>query len=350
MKINYKDFKEYDKHKKIVRFEDKNNKLKGFIAIHNNNLGPATGGTRFYPYITEKDAVKDVLRLSHAMSYKCALAGIKYGGAKAVIIGDPEKIKSDDLLKSYAKEINKLKGSFTTGEDVGMTEGDVQLMMTESAFFNGRKGLAGDPSPFAALSTFYAIKSACKKNFGNIKLNSRTVAVKGVGKVGYELINLLLKEGATVFAADIDRKVVYKIKKEFPEVKIIAPKQIHKLKVDIYAPCALGNEFTNLNKKQIRAKIICGAANNQLSSPEIGDWFYENGIMYIPDYIANAGGLINVIDEREPGGYNRRRVNERIRNVKKTVVRIIESSERKKKSTIRIADALAEKRLRRKSK
>ena len=303
------------------------------------------GGTRFYPYTSQKEAIKDVLRLSRAMTYKCALAGVKYGGGKAVIIGDPQKIKTDELLISYAKEINKLKGKFSTGEDVGMNEADVQLMLETSPYFIGKKGFAGDPSPFASLSTYYAIKSASKHIFGKKNLKGRTVAVKGVGKVGSELVRLLIKENAKVYIADIDRKAVYRIKKLYPEVNIVNVKKINTLKVDVYSPCALGNEFTQINKKQINAKIICGAANNQLSSGEIGDWFFENGILYIPDYIANAGGLINVVDEMEPGGYNKKRVDKRIKNIKETVNKIIQLSEKKKVSTIRIADEIAERRI-----
>jgi leucine dehydrogenase len=341
MQLNYKKFKEYDKHKKIIKFEDKENKLKGFIAIHNNNLGPAVGGTRFFPYRSQEEALKDVLRLSHAMTYKCALAGVKYGGGKAVIIGDPQKLKTEKLIRAYAREIGKLKGQFTTGEDVGISEEDVQIMLEESPFFIGKKGLAGDPSPYAALSTYYALKSACKHCFGKSSLKDVTVAVKGIGKVGSELVRLLCKEGSRVYVADINRKTTISIKRKFPEAKIVNPKVIHKLKVEVYAPCALGNEFTDITKNQIKAKIICGAANNQLSSREIGDWFFENGILYIPDYVANAGGLINVVDEMEPGGYNKKRVDKRIKNIKETVSKIIELSEKKKVSTVRISDEIA---------
>lgn len=348
MKNDYTEFKEYDKHKLIRRFEDKESKLRGFIAIHNNRLGPAVGGTRFYHYPTEKDAIKDVLRLSKAMSYKCALAGVKYGGGKAVIIGDPQKIKSESLIISYAKEVDKLNGKFSTGEDVGISEEDTQLMLTASPYIIGKKGLAGDPSPYAALSTFYSIQAASKFLFGNKKLVGKSIAVKGIGKVGTELVRLLLKVKANVYVADVDRKAIYKVKKLYPNVKVVSPKKIHTLKVDIYAPCAMGNEFNNLTKGYIRAKIICGAANNQLSATEIGDWFFDNDILYIPDYIANAGGLINVVDELEPGGYNKKRVNKRIRNVKKTVERIIKFSEKKKKSTVRISDELAVKKIKRK--
>lgn len=350
MDLSYKEFKDYDKHKLIKRFEDKKSKLRGFIAIHNNHLGPAVGGTRFYPYKSEKDAIKDVLRLSRAMSYKCALAGVKYGGGKAVIIGDPEKIKSEGLLISYAKEINKLKGKFSTGEDVGMLEEDVQNLLEHSPYFIGKKGLAGDPSPYASLSTYYSIKTASRKIFGNTNLKNKKIAIKGIGKVGSELVRLVSKEDAEVYIADIDRKALIKLKKKFPHVKSVNPKLIHKLKVDIYAPCALGNEFTNLNKKQIKAKVICGAANNQLSTSEIGDFFHENGILYIPDYVVNAGGLINVVDELEPGGYNKKRVDKRIRNIKITVKKIIDYSEKRNIPTVRIADEMAERKLRRKIK
>ncbi len=341
-------FAEYDNHKLVVKIENKKALLKGFIAIHNDNLGPATGGTRMFPYSSEKEAINDVLRLSRAMTYKCALAGVNYGGGKAVIIGDPQKIKNRKLLHAYAREVNKLNGQFTTGEDVGISEEDVQVMFQVSPFFNGKRGLAGDPSPYAALSTFFAIQTACRKYFGIENIKKRTIAVKGVGKVGFELIRLLQEKDAVVYAADVDPNAIRKVRKNFPRVTITSPQKIHKLKVDIYSPCAMGKEFTNITKNQVKAKIICGSANNQLSCQEIGNWFYAKGILYIPDYVANAGGLINVIDEREPSGYNIERVMARIKNIKNTVAKIIELSQKEKKSTVQIADELAESRIRKK--
>lgn len=341
MDINFKQFKEFDNHKLVKRFEDNATGLKGYVSIHNDNLGPAVGGTRMFPYQSEEDAIKDVLKLSKAMSYKCALAGVKYGGGKAVIIGDP-KNKTPELIKAYAKEIDKLHGEFRTGEDVGISEDDVQLMLEVSPFFIGKRGFAGDPSPFASLSTFYSIQIACELWLGVKNLEGLTVAVKGVGKVGSELVRLLVNEKAIVYVADVNPDAIDKIKTSFPKVKISDSSTIHTLSVDVFSPCAMGNEVTQSTKSEIRAKIICGAANNQLGTAEIGDWLHEKGILYIPDYIANAGGLINVVDELEPGGYNKERVDKRIKNIKNTVIKIINASSKNNKSTTKIADQAAE--------
>lgn len=341
MNIDFRKFKEFDNHKLVKRFEDQATGLLGYIAIHNNNLGPATGGTRMFPYSSEEDAIKDVLLLSRAMSYKCALAGVKYGGGKAVIIGNP-KNKTPKLLRAYANVVNGLGGKFTTGEDVGISEDDVQAMFEVSPFFNGKRGLAGDPSPFASLSTFYSIQIASELLISAKSLKGIRVAVKGVGKVGGELVRLLVSEGAKVSIADINPDAVEQVKAKFPDLTVVDPTMIHTLPVEVYAPCAMGNEITEATKEQIKTKIICGAANNQLSSKEIGDWLFKNDIVYIPDYVANAGGLINVIDEREPGGYNKERVYKRITNIKKTVATIIKESKENEKSTTRIADQAAE--------
>src|SRR3989344_601316 len=176
--IDARQFPEFDGHKAVYRFEEPSVRLRGFIAIHNDNLGPATGGTRMFPYASEKDAIADVLRLSRTMTYKCALAGVRHGGGKVVIIGDPEKDKTEELLRSYARVVNELNGEFSTGEDVGITEDDVQIMLQESPHFNGRRGVAGDPSPYAALSTFLAMQAAAGEMFGEEDLFGKAVAVK----------------------------------------------------------------------------------------------------------------------------------------------------------------------------
>lgn len=341
MDIDFKNYSEFDDHKLVIRFEDKKTNLLGFVAIHNDKLGPAVGGTRMFPYVSEEEALKDVLRLSKAMSYKCALSGVKYGGGKAVIIGDPQKIKTEDLVRSYAREIGNLKGKFTTGEDVGITEEDVQIMFEEAPYFIGKKGYAGDPSPFAALSTFYSIQVACEELLRVKNLKGIKVAVKGVGKVGTELVRFLLNEKAIVYVADIKDLAIKNLKDKYPDINIVNSLDIHRLDVDVYAPCAMGNEFNDESKTEIKAKIICGSANNQLATNVIGDWFHENGILYIPDYIANAGGLIDVVDELEPGGFNKSRVDERIKNIKITVKKVIEDSKAKNISTIKEANDLA---------
>ena len=342
--LDFRKFREFDSHKLVVRIEDKEAGLRGFVAIHNDNLGlPAVGGTRMLPYRTEKTALVDVLKLSRAMTYKCALAKVPYGGGKAVIIGNSRRHKTEKLLQAYANQINALEGRFCTGEDVGITQNDVNVMLKTSHFLIGKPNLAEDPSPFAALSTFYGIESAVSFVFEKDSLSGIKVAIKGVGKVGKELARLLTEVGATIYVSDKDRNALLEIKQKIPTVEVVENKRINMLMVDVYAPCALGDEFSMRNAPRIKAKIICGGANNQLADNRVGDWFFNHDILYIPDYVANSGGLIDVVDELESGGYKKERVLERIANVKNTVREIIVSSRENNRSPHRIADELAEK-------
>lgn len=333
---------EFDAHKAVFRFEEPSVGLKGFIAIHNENLGPATGGTRMFPYASEKDALSDVLRLSRAMTYKCALAGVRHGGGKAVIMGDPEMDKSEELLRAYARIVGELKNRFFTGEDVGISEDDVQIMFEESNGFIGKRGVAGDPSPYAALSTFYAMQAAVSECTNNGELFGRTVAIKGIGKVGTELLRLLIGVGAHVVGADVKPNVIRHIQEKFPQVKVVSPQKIHRVTADVFSPCALGGDLADTAIRKLKALIVCGAANNQLASEEAGDALYQRGITYVPDYVANAGGLINVVDELEQGGYNRKRVLQRIENLKNVLHTIFLVSRQKHQPQSRVADRLAE--------
>ncbi len=340
--LDFKQFKEFDNHKLVLRIEDKNSGLSGFIAIHNDNLGStAVGGTRMFAYKSEEDALKDVLKLSRAMTYKCAIAGIPHGGAKGVIIGNPKKDKTEKLLKAYAKKVDSLKGRFCTGEDVGISQEDVNVMLKVSDYFIGRPEFAGDPSPYASLSTFYSIQSAIKFLRKKFFLAGIKVAIKGVGKTGKELVNLLYKDGAIIYVSDIDKAALNEVKRKFPKVEIIDNKKIHAADVDIYSPCALGDEFSMKNISDIKAKIICGTANNQLVDDEVGDWLFRQNITYIPDYVANGGGLIDVADELEEDGYKKERVLKRIDMIKETVRKILEKAYRVNKSPHRIADEIA---------
>ena len=342
--LDFAKLKEFDNHKLVLKIEDKKAGLNGFIVIHNNNLGtPAVGGTRMLPYKTEEDALIDALRLSRAMTYKCAMAQVAHGGGKAVIIGDPKKDKTDALLKAYAGKINFLNGQFCTGEDVGISQDDVNLMLKYSNYFIGKPNCAEDPSPFAALSVFYSMKSAVEYIFKKDYLQGMKIGVKGAGKVGSALIKLLSKENAEIFVSDIDKNAIDRVKKDFPNIKIADNSTIQTLPLDIYSPCALGNEFSIQNAGQIKAKIICGAANNQLADEEVGGRLFKNNIIYIPDYVANGGGLIDVVDELERGGFCKPRVLERIENIKNVVKKILDRAFEENKSPHRISEETAEK-------
>lgn len=333
----------YDNHEAVYKITDESCGLKAFISIHNTNLGAAVGGTRMVDYNSENEALEDVLRLSRAMTYKCALAGIKNGGGKGVIIGNSQKEKTPELIRAYAKAVGELNGKFYTGEDVGISKSDVQdVMLKESPYFIGKNGLAEDPSPFAALSVFYSMKVAVKEVYGQDDLRGLTIAIKGLGKIGGELANLVIKDGAKIIVSDINPIAVKNILEKYPKAVIVDTKEILRAKADVYAPCALGDEFTEDNYMSIRGKIVCGGANNQLHSLSIGDKLYSRGIIYVPDYIANSGGLIDVADELEVNGFDYERVEKRILGVKNTVKKVIDLSVEKGESTCRVADLLAE--------
>lgn len=341
---------EFNNHEMVSFFYDKKTGLKGFICIHNTNLGSATGGTRYFEYETEEDALRDGLSLSMSMTYKCALAGVPHGGGKAVIIKNGHKPKNEAYLKMYAEKVNMLHGNFTTGEDLGIDGRDIEILAKYSEFINCRESIGGNPSPFAALGIFYSVKPALKAVFGSEEIKGKTFAIKGLGKVGIELLRLLYEEGAEIIAADINKTAVKDALKRFPKIKIVKYQEIHKTSADIYSPCALGKEFNNKTIRELKCKIICGAANNQLISKIDGESLHKKNILYIPDYLANAGGLINVAEELNKDGYNRERVLEKVKNIQNTVENIIEISKKKKKPTSQIADELAEKIFTRKTK
>ncbi len=331
---------EFDNHELVSLMVDEITGLYGFIAIHNINLGPAVGGTRYWNYSSEHEALKDVLRLSRAMTYKCALAGVPYGGGKAVIIGNQKTVKDDKFLKAYGGKINLLRGGFFTGEDVGINQTDVDKIANYSPYIIGHKRLAGDPSPWAALGVFNALLASVKEVFGSNDLRNRTIAIKGLGKVGFHLAQLIAEQGGVITAADINPEAARAAAKKIKGLKIVDPKEIYRQKVDVYSPNALGAEISEHTMNGLRCHIICGGANNQLQSDAYGGVLQRLGILYIPDYIANAGGLINVIDELDKKGYSKERVKRKVLEIRKTVSRIIELSKEKKKPTNQIADEL----------
>lgn len=334
---------EFDNHELVSHFYDKRTGLRGFIAIHNTRLGPATGGTRYWTYRSEVEALRDVLNLSKAMTYKCALAGVPYGGGKGVIMKNARHPKDLMLLSAYARIINLFNGNFYTGEDVGITESDVAALAKGSKFVNGIPTISGDPAPWAALGVFYAISAGLEAIFGKATIRGWTFAIKGLGKVGSELSRLIIERGGKIFAADISKAAIRKTLRRFSQIKIVNPVEIHKLKVDVFAPCALGGDFNSKTIHELKCKIVCGGANNQLASSADGERLHRQGILYIPDYVANAGGLINVTEEWNRQGYSPERVKIKVAAIKKTVKRIVQISLRHNKATSEVADDLAEK-------
>lgn len=336
------EFEEFDNHELVASFADKKSGLRAFVAIHNTNLGPATGGTRYWHYHSEEEAIKDALRLSRAMTYKCALARVPHGGGKGVIIANSHNPHKREFLSSYAKRINLFRGNFTTGEDMGITEDDIVFMLKHSPYINGRPNVAGDLAPWAALGVFYAMRGALESLWGSSSMEGRTVGIKGIGKLGFELCKLLENEGVQIIAADINSQRVKLAQRKFPNMKIVNPSEIHKQRVDIYAPCALGDEFNKKTIPQLKCQIVCGGANNQLASREDGERLHSWGILYVPDYLANAGGLINVVAELDKKGYSRRRVQRKVKAIKVTTKKIIALSQKQNKPTSEVADRLAE--------
>lgn len=288
-------------HEQVVFCADAASGLRAIIAIYSTALGPALGGTRFFPYATEADAVEDVLELSRAMAYKNALAGLDHGGGKAVIIGDPSRDKTEALLRAYGRFVQSLAGRYITACDVGTYVEDMDVVARESRFVTGRSpahGGAGDSSVLTAYGVFQGMRAAAAHLWGNPTVAGRTIGVSGVGKVGLHLVGHLLGDGASVVAADVSDDAVARVRREHPEVEVVADTAtLVRSDIDVYAPCALGHAIDDDVVSVLRAKIVCGGANNQLARPELDGELAERGILYAPDYCVNSGGVIQVADE-----------------------------------------------------
>jgi glutamate dehydrogenase/leucine dehydrogenase len=337
----------FDNHEFVMSLNDDKSGLRAYIAIHNTNLGPALGGTRMVAYASDEDALEDVFNLSKAMSYKCALANLPYGGGKAVILAD-DKLDRDQVLLAYARLVEKLRGLFKTGTDVGISDDDVKKMATQTSHMLGQtEADRGDlsTSSVAALGVFYAMKAALRQLYGSSDFIGKKVAVKGIGKLGGELARLVSEAGASVIVADVNEAKCQELQERLPQVAVMSTDEIHRQEVDIYAPCALGNELTDQSIKELHCKAIVGGANNQLANSQIGDRLNDRGVLYAPDYIANAGGLIYVADELEPDGFNKQRVTERTKAIEQTMFTIFEQARRQNAPPYQVADMLARARI-----
>lgn len=334
---------EFDKHRFIVFLHDEKSALKGFIAIHRGGLDkPAFGATRLWEYESEVQAIKDVLNLSRMMSYKSALANLPYGGAKAVIINpragnDPERRKA--LLKEYAKRVNYLRGSFITGTDVGLDQKDLKIMSKESPYMVG-SGV--NPEYFTGLGLFFSTQVCLEEVFGSSQLQGRSFAIQGLGKVGTEFLELIYKDSGKIFASDIDKVKVRRAKRLFPRLQIVTPAETHTQKVDVFAPCALSDALTREKVHEMHAKIISGGANNQLANEGVGELLYNMGILYAPDYVVNAGGLMSVADEFEYSDSSTARVTKKVSKIRDTLRKIFSKSKKAHRATNLVADGMAE--------
>lgn len=332
-------------HEQIVFCHNKDAGLKAIIAIHNTVLGPALGGTRMWPYKSEQDALNDVLRLSRGMTYKNAVAGLNIGGGKAVIIGDPATDKSEALFRAFGQFVESLGGRYITAEDVGIDVNDMEFVYRETEYVTGVHqvhGGSGDPSPFTAYGTMQGLLAALNKKFGNEEVGSYRYAVQGLGHVGIEFVKLLKERGAKIFVTDINRERVERAVSEFG-AEAVGLDEIYDVDADVYSPCALGGTVNEDTLPRLKAKIICGAANNQLATNEIGDEVEKRGILYAPDYAVNAGGVMNV--SLEIDGYNRERAMRMMRTIYHNLTRIFEIAERDGIPTYKAADRLAEERI-----
>ena len=294
-------FAELDGHEQVVFCADEASGLRAIIAIHSTALGPALGGTRFYPYADEAAALTDVLHLARGMSYKAALAGLDLGGGKAVIIGDPQTDKSEALLRAYGRFVQSLNGRYITACDVGTYSEDMDVVARQCDFVTGRTtahGGAGDSSVLTAYGVFQGMRAAAEVTWGSPSLSGRTVGVAGVGKVGHHLVGHLLEDGAQVVVTDVSTEAVRRVLAAHPEVTAVpSTEDLVAEPLDVYAPCALGNALTDEVVAVLRARVVCGAANNQLAHEGVEKLLADAGVLYAPDYCVNAGGLIQVADE-----------------------------------------------------
>ncbi|MGG6462667.1 Glu/Leu/Phe/Val dehydrogenase dimerization domain-containing protein [Solilutibacter silvestris] len=332
-------------HEQIVFCHNKDAGLKAIIAIHNTVLGPALGGTRMWPYKSEDEALNDVLRLSRGMTYKNAVAGLNLGGGKAVIIGDPAKDKSEALFRAFGQFVESLGGRYITAEDVGIDVNDMEFVFRETEYVTGVHqvhGGSGDPSPFTAYGTLQGLMATLHKKFGDEEVGKHSYAVQGLGHVGMEFVKLLKERGAKIFVTDINKQLVDKAVSEYG-AEAVGLDEIYDVNADVYSPCALGGTVNEKTLPRLKAKIICGAANNQLATNEIGDELQRRGILYAPDYAVNAGGVMNV--SLEIDGYNRERAMRMMRTIYHNLGRIYEISERDGIPTYQAADRLAEERI-----
>jgi leucine dehydrogenase len=328
------------RYEQLVFCHDKATGLRAIIAIHDTTLGPALGGCRMYPYVSEEDAIVDVLRLARGMTYKAAASGLNLGGGKSVIIGDPEG-KSEELLRSFARYIETLGGRYIVAEDVGTSTEDMEHIRIETSHVVGvdvTHGGSGDPAPFTAQGVLHGMRACVEEVFGSPSLEGRTVAVQGLGNVGYGLCGLLHDEGANLMVTDLREQTVEGAVQEFG-AKPVEPDEILSLPCDILAPCALGAVVNDTSLSDFRCSIIAGSANNILLEAHHGEALAERGILYAPDYVINAGGLINVADELE--GYDKTRATKRVARIYDSVKRIIAISKRDKVPTNVAADTLA---------
>ncbi|MHB1685188.1 MAG: Leu/Phe/Val dehydrogenase [Bacilli bacterium] len=334
----------YD-YEQVVFCQDHTSGLKAIIAIHDTTLGPALGGCRMWTYASEEAAITDALRLSRGMTYKAAAAGLNLGGGKTVVIGNPKTDKSEALFRALGRYIEGLHGRYITAEDVGTSVSDMDLIHQETRYVTGVSqayGSSGDPSPVTALGVFRGLQASVREVYGSDDLGGKTVAVQGLGHVGYDLCRQLHEVGAKLIVTDISDTMVKRAVEEFGAMAV-APQDIVASECDVFAPCALGAVISDDTIPLLRCKVVAGSANNQLAEERHGDLLHEMGILYAPDYVINSGGLINVADELE--GYNADRAQKKVEGIYDIMRKIFAMSRELHIPTYQAADRMAEARI-----
>ncbi len=334
-------------HEQVVLCQDRSSGLKAVIALHSTALGPALGGTRFFPYASDEDAVSDALNLARGMSYKNAMAGLDLGGGKAVIIGDPATDKTPELLRAYGRFVASLGGRYVTACDVGTYVADMDVVATENPWTTGRSpenGGAGDSSVLTAFGVYQGMRASARARWGEPTLAGRRVGVAGIGKVGHHLVGHLLADGATVVVTDVRDAAVAAIRSTYPQVEAVADTDaLIRAELDVYAPCALGGALDDATVPALTASVVCGAANNQLAHPGVEKDLADRGILYAPDYVVNAGGVIQVADELH--GFDFDRAKAKATKIYDTTLAIFERAAADGIPPAAAADRLAEQRM-----
>lgn|SRR5690554_664232 len=343
MKI-FKEMEKYE-HEQLVFVHDKHTGLKGIICIHDTTLGPGLGGTRIWNYESEEEAIKDVLRLARGMTYKNAAAGLNLGGGKAVIIGDASKIKSEALFRSFGRYVESLNGRYITAEDVGTSTGDMDFIKMETDHVVGLEGKSGDPSPITSLGGFYGIKAALQFSFKDETISKYSYAVQGVGKTGMHMIDYLFAEGAKkVYFTDINKEKIDAIKEKHPEAILVKPDEIYTLDVDVFVPCALGGGLNDKTIPKLKCPIVAGVANNVLEDEnKHSQMLKDRNILYAPDFVINAGGVINVYHEL--GGYVEEDAKADVKKIYDRLLEIFKISKEQNIHTQAAANVFAENRI-----
>ncbi len=336
------DYMEKYGHEQLVFCYDATSGLKAIIGVHDTTLGPALGGTRIWDYETEEDAIIDVLRLSRGMTYKNAVAGLNIGGGKAVIMGDPQTIKTEELLRAFGRYVESLGGRYITAEDMNATTKDMGIINDETDYVVGLEGKSGNPSPVTAYGVYRGILAAAEEAFGSTDLNGRVVALQGVGAVGYHVCKHLHEAGAKLIVTDIKKDNIDRAVQDFG-AQAVAPDEIYGVECDIFSPCAMGAIINDFTIEQLKCKVVAGSANNQLAEDKHGDMLEEKGIVYAPDFVINGAGVMNVYEEIK--GYDEKRAMARAAGVYDNVKKVFEIAKRDGIPSYKAADRMAEERI-----